>query len=79
MAMQVKTENPGMPVTGVAKILGEKWRELSNADREPFNEQAKADKVRATSQKAEYAEKKKAEAAGADGDNNDEDADGMSE
>ena len=58
--MQVKSENPGMPVTGVARILGEKWRECSNTDREPYNEQAKADKVRATREKAEYAEKKKA-------------------
>ncbi|KAK9844705.1 hypothetical protein WJX74_005736 [Apatococcus lobatus] len=75
---QVKSENPGMPVTGVARILGEKWKQLSNADREPFNEQAKADKVRATQQKAEYAEQKKAEAsqAGADAD---ESADIMSE
>ncbi|KAK9839371.1 hypothetical protein WJX84_004913 [Apatococcus fuscideae] len=48
---QVKSENPGMPVTGVARILGEKWKQLSNADREPFNEQAKADKVRATQQR----------------------------
>ena len=64
--LQVKSENPGLPVTGVARILGERWKQLSNADREPFNEQAKADKVRATQQKAEYAQQKKASQAEAD-------------
>ena len=77
--MQVKAENPGLPVTGVAKILGEKWKQLSNADREPFNEQAKADKVRAAQQKAEYAEKKKASQDADEGADADLDDDVMSE
>ena len=63
--VQVKAENPGLPITGVAKILGEKWKQLPNADREPFNELAKNDKVRAATQKAEYLEQKKAAEAAA--------------
>ena len=44
---ELKAANPDLKgVTDVAKRLGEMWRELSDADKEPFNAQAVADKAR---------------------------------
>ena len=44
---ELKAANPDLKgVTDVAKRLGEMWKELSDADKEPFNAQAVADKAR---------------------------------
>lgn len=39
----------------VGKLLGEKWKELSAKDKEPYEKKAKTDKERYEREKAEYA------------------------
>jgi hypothetical protein len=39
----------------VGKQLGEKWKELSAKDKEPYEKKAKTDKERYEREKAEYA------------------------
>jgi HMG (high mobility group) box len=36
----------GAPVTEIAKKIAEKWKELDDKDKEPYNEMARKDKVR---------------------------------
>ena len=47
----VLTHAPGE----VGKLLGEKWKELSAKEKEPYEKKAKADKERYEREKAEYA------------------------
>lgn len=51
---KVKEENPGIAFTDVAKVLGQKWKELSAEEKAPYEEQAANDKKRYESAKAEY-------------------------
>ena len=39
----------------MGKILGEKWKELSDKEKKPYEEKAKKDKERYESEKASYA------------------------
>jgi hypothetical protein len=39
----------------VGKILGEKWKELSDKEKRPYEDKAKKDKERYESEKASYA------------------------
>lgn len=39
----------------VGKLLGEKWKELSAKEKEPYDKKAKTDKERYEREKAEYA------------------------
>ncbi len=41
----VKAENPNIPITQIAKLVGEQWRALSDAEKAPFIAKAKALKV----------------------------------
>lgn len=38
----------------VGKMLGERWKELTDKDKEPYDAKAKADKERYEREKAEY-------------------------
>ena len=65
MPLQVKTENPGIAFTDVAKVLGDKWKSVSAEDKKPYEEQAAEDKKRYEEQMAAY-KASKAEAAVSD-------------
>ena len=60
--LQVKSENPGIAFTDVARVLGEKWKNIDPAEKTEFEEQAAKDKIRYQQQMADY-KAKKAEAA----------------
>lgn len=42
---EVKEENPDASFGEIGKMLGAAWKEVSDADKKPFEDQAKADKV----------------------------------
>ncbi|KAI9140871.1 high mobility group box domain-containing protein [Paraphysoderma sedebokerense] len=50
----VKSENPGLNVGEIAKILGAKWKELDENEKKPYNDKAKADKARYDKEMAKY-------------------------
>ncbi|GES58528.1 non-histone chromosomal protein 6 [Aspergillus terreus] len=51
---KVREENPGITFGQVGKMLGEKWKALSEDDRRPYEEKAAADKKRYEDEKASY-------------------------
>jgi len=51
---KVREENPGIKFGEVGKILGEKWKELTDKDKKPYEEKAKIDKERYESEKRTY-------------------------
>jgi hypothetical protein len=51
----VVTSGSNRPAGEVGKQLGEKWKELSAKDKEPYDKKAKEDKERYEREKAEYA------------------------
>ncbi|KAL3141436.1 hypothetical protein ABBQ32_005004 [Trebouxia sp. C0010 RCD-2024] len=59
---KVKSENPGIAFTDVARVLGEKWKNIDPGEKAEFEEQAAKDKLRYQQQMADY-KAKKAEAA----------------
>ena len=65
LPLQVKSENPGIAFTDVAKVLGDKWKAVSAEDKKPYEEQAAEDKKRYEEQMAAY-KANKAEAADSD-------------
>lgn len=62
---KVREENPGIKFGEVGKLLGEKWKSLSEKQRAPYAAKAEVDKKRYEEQKAAYA-------AGDDDDDEDE-------
>ncbi|WFD29567.1 Non-histone chromosomal protein 6 [Malassezia sp. CBS 17886] len=52
---RVKTENPDAGFGDVGRLLGTKWKEMSDEDKKPYNDMADRDKTRAESEKAAYA------------------------
>lgn len=52
---KVREDNPGIKFGEVGKLLGEKWKELSAKEKEPYEKKAKADKERYEREKVEYA------------------------
>ncbi|CAN6631340.1 non-histone chromosomal protein 6A [Trichomonascus vanleenenianus] len=50
----VRAENPNITFGQVGKILGERWRALSEGDKAPYEEKALADKKRYEDEKAAY-------------------------
>merc|ERR1711962_1839739 len=42
----IREENPGMKITEVASLTGAQWRELGDAEKKPYEEQAAKDKKR---------------------------------
>ena len=51
---KVKADNPGIAFTEVAKKIGEMWKELSDADKAPYEAMANADKERYAKEMAAY-------------------------
>ncbi|KAF7596462.1 Non-histone chromosomal protein 6 [Aspergillus hancockii] len=51
---KVREENPGISFGQVGKMLGEKWKALSDTDRRPYEEKAATDKKRYEEEKASY-------------------------
>ncbi|RMZ81875.1 hypothetical protein DV738_g1979, partial [Chaetothyriales sp. CBS 135597] len=51
----VREENPGITFGQVGKVLGDKWKALSEKQREPYEKKAAADKKRYEDEKAKYA------------------------
>ncbi|CAI5759276.1 unnamed protein product [Candida verbasci] len=56
----VRAENPGISFGQVGKVLGDKWKALSDDDKAPYQSKADADKKRYEKEKAEYAKKSSA-------------------
>ncbi|OJJ39297.1 hypothetical protein ASPWEDRAFT_106524, partial [Aspergillus wentii DTO 134E9] len=54
MRDKVREENPGISFGQVGKQLGDRWKNLSDADRRPYDEKAAADKKRYEEEKAAY-------------------------
>eukprot|EP00271_Cylindrocystis_brebissonii_P023257 TRINITY_DN9551_c0_g1_i1.p1 TRINITY_DN9551_c0_g1~~TRINITY_DN9551_c0_g1_i1.p1 ORF type:complete len:703 (+),score=221.90 TRINITY_DN9551_c0_g1_i1:239-2347(+) len=50
----VKRENPGIAFGEIGKVIGEKWKNLPAADKVPFEDQAKAAKVKYDQQVGDY-------------------------
>ena len=63
---QVKADNPGIAITEISKILGQKWKETDADARAPFEEQSRADRARYKEQMDAYKASKAA--AGNDSD-----------
>ena len=55
---KVKTEHPDAKVTDLAKIIGEKWRGMTYAQKKPHNDKAQKDKDRYAREIAAYKAKK---------------------
>ncbi|KKK18868.1 hypothetical protein P175DRAFT_0508373 [Aspergillus ochraceoroseus IBT 24754] len=51
---KVREENPGISFGQVGKMLGEKWKALSETERKPYEDKAAADKKRYEDEKASY-------------------------
>jgi len=50
----VRAENPGIAFGQVGKVLGERWKALSDKQRTPYEAKAAADKKRYEDEKAAY-------------------------
>ncbi|CAO3644306.1 unnamed protein product [Mucor hiemalis] len=48
----VKTENPDATFGQIGKILGEKWKAMTDDQKKPYNQKAEADKKRYEDEKA---------------------------
>jgi len=51
---KVREENPGIKFGEVGKLLGERWKELTDKDKKKYEDQAKIDKERYETEKAQY-------------------------
>ncbi|KAJ7911214.1 acyl transferase/acyl hydrolase/lysophospholipase [Mycena leptocephala] len=60
---RIKAENPDAGFGEVGKLLGAKWKELDDEEKNPYVEQAAKDKARAENEKAAYEGGKKSAAA----------------
>ncbi|KAL6706586.1 Non-histone chromosomal protein 6 [Coniothyrium glycines] len=52
---KVREDNPGIKFGEVGKVLGEKWKGLSEKQRQPYEAKAATDKKRYEEEKAAYA------------------------
>jgi len=51
---KVREDNPGIKFGEVGKLLGERWKELTDKEKGPYEAKAAADKKRYEKEKAEY-------------------------
>ncbi|KAI9261758.1 high mobility group box domain-containing protein [Sporodiniella umbellata] len=51
----VKEENPNATFGEIGKLLGEKWKNLTDDEKKPYNDKAEADKKRYEDEKAAQA------------------------
>jgi len=66
----VRSENPGIAFGQVGKVLGERWKALTEKQRTPYEAKAAADKKRYEDEKAIYQDQ---QASGAQEDEEEED------
>ncbi|KAI8096984.1 high mobility group box domain-containing protein [Halteromyces radiatus] len=52
---KVKEENPDATFGQLGKILGEKWKNMTDEEKKPYNQQAEKDKARYEAEKAKAA------------------------
>ncbi|KAG1789497.1 high mobility group box domain-containing protein [Suillus plorans] len=64
---RIKTENPDAGFGEVGKLLGAKWKELDEEDKQPYIELAAKDKTRAEEEKASMAATKSSAKEKSDG------------
>ncbi|KAI6042399.1 high mobility group box domain-containing protein [Pisolithus marmoratus] len=71
---RIKTENPDAGFGEVGKLLGAKWKELSEDERKPYIEMAAKDKARAEEEKASMTTGKSSKESGGEdlGDDDDD-------
>jgi len=50
----IKKENPDAQFTDTGRIIGQKWKQLTEEQRKPFNEESEKLRVQATKKKLEY-------------------------
>lgn len=50
----VRNDNPGISFGQVGRVLGERWKALSEAEKKPYEQKAEADKKRYEEEKAAY-------------------------
>ncbi|PSN66708.1 Non-histone chromosomal protein 6 [Corynespora cassiicola Philippines] len=58
---KVREENPGIKFGEVGKMLGEKWKSLTEKQRAPYEAKAAADKKRYEEEKAKYQDREEEE------------------
>jgi hypothetical protein len=51
---QVKKDNPDISFGQIGKVLGEQWKNMTDAAKKPFELKAQKDKERYESEKARY-------------------------
>ncbi|MCO5551234.1 hypothetical protein L7F22_004733 [Adiantum nelumboides] len=68
----LKKTNPGLQFTDVAKVLGERWKKMTDEEKEPYEAQAKRDKTRYAAEMEDYRSGKGA--SGPTGDHSSDDA-----
>jgi hypothetical protein len=51
---EVKAENPTLPVTEIAKVIGARWKELPAEEKEKFTALAQVDRERYNKEMAVY-------------------------
>ena len=52
---KVREDNPNLKFGDVGKVLGQKWKELNESQKAPYEKKAAADKKRYEDEKAAYA------------------------
>jgi len=52
----IREENPDMKITAVMSLIGEKWRELGDDEKKPYEEMAAKDRKRYEKEMAAYKE-----------------------
>ena len=55
---RVKQANPDAGFGDVGRLLGAKWKEMSEAEKKPYNDMANRDKARAEAEKAAYSKRR---------------------
>jgi hypothetical protein len=60
----VREQFPDMSVTDVPRYIGEQWHKMSAAEKEPFEEMARQDRVRYAREKAAFEEAKQGKTSG---------------
>ncbi|ETS60872.1 hypothetical protein PaG_04789 [Moesziomyces aphidis] len=55
---RVKQANPEAGFGDVGRLLGAKWKEMSEAEKKPYNDMATRDKARAEAEKAAYSKRR---------------------
>ena len=51
---EVKAANPGASITDISKLIGERWKAMSEDDKKPYTDKAEADKARYAREMADY-------------------------